>query len=66
MMAITLENANRDLATTEANLKELNDSLAVLNADKKLKSDELQDLEDLANLMTRKLNAAQKLISGLG
>jgi len=65
-MAITLENANRDLATTEANLKELNDSLAVLNGDKKLKSDELQDLEDLANLMTRKLNAAQKLISGLG
>jgi len=65
-MAITLENANRDLATTEANLKELNDSLAILNGDKKLKSDELQDLEDLANLMTRKLNAAQKLISGLG
>jgi dynein heavy chain len=64
-MTITLENANRDLATTEANLKELNDSLAVLNADKKIKSDELQELEDLANLMTKKLNSAQKLISGL-
>lgn len=65
-MAIQLENANRDLAQTEANLKELNDSLAVLNADKKIKADELQELEDMANLMTKKLNAATKLITGLG
>jgi len=37
-----------------------------LNADKKVKSDELQDLEDQSNMMTRKLNAASKLITGLG
>ena len=65
-MAITLENANRDLAATEAALKELNDSLAVLNAEKKVKVDELQELEDQSNMMTRKLNAASKLITGLG
>jgi len=65
-MAITLENANRDLANTEAALKELNDSLAVLNAEKKIKVDELQELEDQSNMMTRKLNAASKLITGLG
>lgn len=45
-MSIALENANRDLAATEASLKELNESLAILNADKKIKSDELQELED--------------------
>lgn len=65
-MTIILENANRDLAATEQNLKELNESLAILNADKKIKADELQELEDQSNLMTRKLNAASKLISGLG
>lgn len=65
-MAITLEDANRDLANTEAALKELNDSLAVLNAEKKIKVDELQELEDQSNMMTRKLNAASKLITGLG
>jgi len=61
-----LENAQKDLAATEAALKELNDSLSVLNAEKKLKSDELQELEDQSNMMTRKLNSASKLISGLG
>jgi putative NADH-flavin reductase len=65
-MTAQLEAANRDLAQTEAILKELNDSLAVLNADKKIKSDELQGLEDMANLMTQKLNSAEKLIKGLG
>jgi hypothetical protein len=34
------------LAETEANLAELNESLAVLNAEKKVKADELQYLED--------------------
>jgi len=47
-------------------LKELNDSLAILNADKKIKGDELQDLEDTANLLNAKLSAAEKLITGLG
>ena len=40
-MTAQLEAANKDLASTEAILKELNDSLAVLNAEKKIKSDEL-------------------------
>jgi chromosome segregation ATPase len=65
-MAAQLEAANRDLAQTEAMLKELNDSLAILNADKKIKGDELQDLEDTANLLNAKLSAAEKLITGLG
>jgi len=34
------------LAATEANLAELNESLGVLNAEKKVKGDELQYLED--------------------
>jgi dynein heavy chain len=54
------------LAETEANLAELNESLAILNAEKKIKADELQSLEDQSNIMTRKLNAASKLITGLG
>jgi hypothetical protein len=41
-----LEIANKDLAETEAKLKELNESLAILNAEKKIKGDELQELED--------------------
>jgi dynein heavy chain len=65
-MTIQLENANRDLAITEANLKELNDSLAVLNAEAKIKKDELDELEAQSAMMTRKLNAASKLITGLG
>lgn len=64
-MTAQLEAANKDLAATEAILKELNDSLAILNAEKKIKSDELQELEDLANLMTMKLTSAEKLIKGL-
>lgn len=64
-MAAQLEAANKDLANTEAILKELNDSLAVLNADKKIKGDELQGLQDMANMLTQKLNAAEKLIGGL-
>lgn len=65
-MAIQLEISNRDLAATEAALKELNENLAILNAEKKVKADELADLEELANTMARKLAAASKLITGLG
>lgn len=65
-MAEQLDRAQKDLAATEAALKELNDNLAILNAEKKIKADELQELEDQSNMMTRKLNAASKLISGLG
>jgi hypothetical protein len=34
------------LAITEANLKELNENLAVLNAEAKIKSDELNELKE--------------------
>ena len=61
-----LNQANAELAETEANLAELNASLAVLNAEKKLKGDELASLEEQSNIMTRKLNSASKLITGLG
>lgn len=64
-MAAKLDAANKELAETEANLNALNESLAVLNANKKVKADELQELEDQSNLMTAKLNAAEKLITGL-
>lgn len=40
-MTRDLEIANKDLAQTEANLKALNENLAVLHADQKTKSDEL-------------------------
>lgn len=65
-MRAQLNQANKELAETEANLAELNESLAVLNAEKKVKADELQYLEDQSNIMTRKLNSASKLITGLG
>lgn len=65
-MTAQLEAANKSLAETKAYVAELNASLAILNSDKKIKADELQELEDLANLMTAKLNAAEKLIKGLG
>jgi dynein heavy chain, axonemal len=65
-MRAQLNQANKELAETEASLAELNSSLAVLNAEKKVKADELQYLEDQSNIMTRKLNSASKLITGLG
>lgn len=46
LMAAKLDAANKELAETEANLNALNESLAVLNANKKVKADELQELED--------------------
>ena len=50
--------AEEELAQTEANLKELNDSLAELNANKQVKQAELDVLEARSAEMTRKLNAA--------
>jgi dynein heavy chain len=44
----------------------LNASLSELNKNKKIKQDELDDLERKSNEMTRKLNAASQLINGLG
>ena len=45
-MTAQLEQANKELAITEANLKELNENLAVLNAEAKIKSDELNELKE--------------------
>ena len=58
--------AEKELAQTEANLKELNENLAELNKKRNEKQSELDDLEAKSAEMTRKLNAASKLITGLG
>lgn len=58
--------AEKDLAETEAKLKEVTEKLAELNAKKAVKQAELDELERKSQEMTRKLNAASKLITGLG
>jgi dynein heavy chain len=58
--------AEAELAATEASLKELNEKLADLNAKRTVKEDELADLTLKSNIMTKRLNAATKLITGLG
>jgi len=65
-MRIEKETGERELAETEKQLAELNENLATLNAQKKEKSDELEELQTTSALMTRKLNSASQLISGLG
>jgi hypothetical protein len=47
------------LAELNANLKELNTNL-------KVKKDDLNELERISKEMTRKLNSASQLITGLG
>jgi len=44
----------------------LNEMLAKLNAELKIKKDEMNELERQSKEMTRKLNAASQLITGLG
>jgi dynein heavy chain, axonemal len=58
--------AEKDLAETEARLKDVSEKLAELESKKAIKQAELDDLERKSNEMTRKLNAASKLITGLG
>jgi dynein heavy chain len=65
-MAMAKEQGEKELAETEALLAALNASLSELNSNKKLKQDELDELERKSNEMTRKLNAASQLINGLG
>jgi dynein heavy chain len=60
------DQGEKELAETEASLAELNKNLAELNAKMKVKKDELDELERVSNEMTRKLNAASQLITGLG
>lgn len=58
--------AEKDLAETEAKLKEVTEKLGELNAKKAVKQAELDELERISKEMTRKLNSASKLITGLG
>lgn len=60
------ELGEKELAETEATLAELNRNLAELNQDKKVRQAELDELERKSAEMTRKLNAASQLITGLG
>lgn len=53
------------MAETEASLAELNKNLAILNAQLKKEKDKLDELQRVSAEMTRKLNAASQLISGL-
>jgi predicted nuclease with TOPRIM domain len=55
----------KELAETIAKVEELNKNVAELNAAMKEKKDELDALEAESQLMTRKLNAASQLITGL-
>jgi dynein heavy chain len=59
------EIGEKELAETEKNLAVLNKSLAELNAGMKVKKDELDELNRISAEMTRKLNSASTLITGL-
>jgi dynein heavy chain len=54
-----------DLAKTEEELELLNKELAELEDNRQKKQARLEDLTASANLMAKRLNAAEKLISGL-
>ncbi len=58
--------AEKDLAETEARLKDVTEKLTDLNQKRTVKQAELDELERISKEMTRKLNAASKLITGLG
>jgi hypothetical protein len=59
------EQGEKELAETEKNLAVLNKTLSDLNAGMKVKKDELDELTRVSAEMTRKLNAASQLITGL-
>lgn len=65
-MRAAKEKGERELAETEANLAQINQVLSELNADKQKQQSELDELERKSREMTRKLNAASTLITGLG
>lgn len=60
------EKSAADLAKIQAKVKELQDSLAVLTAQKNEKTAILNKLEETAARLKRRLDAAAKLITGLG
>eukprot|EP00927_Polykrikos_kofoidii_P034569 TRINITY_DN29308_c0_g1_i1.p1 TRINITY_DN29308_c0_g1~~TRINITY_DN29308_c0_g1_i1.p1 ORF type:complete len:3708 (-),score=892.28 TRINITY_DN29308_c0_g1_i1:94-10965(-) len=59
------EQAEENLASITKELEELGNQLQKLTADEKEQSETLKGLKDEADSMTRKLNAASQLISGL-
>lgn len=61
-----LDEGLKDLAETEKTVAELTATLKELNAAMKIKKDELDELQAKSAEMTRKLNAASQLITGLG
>jgi len=65
-MKAAKEKGEKELAATEALVAELTATLAEANAAKKEKEDELNELQRKSAEMTRKLNAASQLITGLG
>lgn len=65
-MRVQKEKAERELADIEAKLKDLNEKLQVLNSNRAIKQAELDELEAKSREMQRKLDAASKLITGLG
>lgn len=56
----------KDLAQTKAQVEQLNTELAALSKQFEEKTAEQQDLKAKADLMERRLNAASRLIAGLG
>jgi dynein heavy chain len=64
-MRIQKIKGEKELAETIAKVEELNKNVAELNAAMKEKKDELDALEAESQMMTRKLNSASQLISGL-
>lgn len=58
--------SQEELIQTEKLLEDLDEKLKVLNARRVEKEAKLKDLTDEANAMARRLNAAKKLIQGLG
>jgi uncharacterized protein with ParB-like and HNH nuclease domain len=58
--------AEKDLSETEARLKEVTEKLEELNHNTAIKQTELDELEAIQKVMQRKLDAASKLITGLG
>lgn len=58
--------SQEELLQTEKLLEDLDEKLKGLNARRVEKEAKLKDLTDEANAMARRLNAAKKLIQGLG
>lgn len=65
-LTIKLKQLSDELEETEALLTQLNKDLGELNATFIEKNSKLQELTEKVNTMERKLNAATKLITGLG